>query len=188
VEDAVTISVDQLGLDLGARLGPLLRRAYLLLLPAAYDDATTALGLELAFDLANPRVQEILEELAERVVEIAETTREEIRALVGKAAEEGWSNEELARRLTELGEIRSRARARLIARTESASGYARAQLAAYRDSGVVRGTEWLLGPDPCEVCRPLGGRTVELDGEYAPGVRHPPAHPLCTCDIVATLR
>lgn len=184
----MTIRVDQLGLDLGARLGPLLRRAYLRLLPAAYADASQALGLELAFDLANPRVQDVLEELAGRVRDITATTQADIQRLVGQAADEGWSNEQLAAQIEALGEVASRRRARLIAATESAHGYGAAQQAAWRDSGVVRGSEWLTGPDPCPVCRDLGGRVAALGAEFAPGVRHPPAHPGCTCDQAAALR
>lgn len=180
--------IDQLGLDLGAQLGVVLRRAYLLLLPAAYEDAAAALGIDLAFDLANPRVQEVLDELAERVRSIAETTRDQIRGLVGQAAAEGWSNEQLAQAIEQLGEIESRRRARLVAATEMAHGYSRAALAAYAESGVVQGVEWLLGPEPCELCQSLGKTVVGLDNEFAPGVRHPPAHPGCRCDMIPILR
>jgi len=180
-------TIDQLGLDLGARLGLLLRRAYLLALPAAFADAADVLGVDVAFDVDNPFVQAILSDLATRVRDIAETTREEIRGLVGQAAAEGWSVEQLARAIEGLGEGHSRERARLIALTESAEAYSRGSIAAYRASGVVQGKEWLLGPEPCPICQGLGGQVVDLGEEFARGIAHPPAHPRCTCAIAPVL-
>ncbi|HEU4322116.1 MAG TPA: phage portal protein, partial [Roseiflexaceae bacterium] len=103
--------VEQLGLDLGTQMRQLLTRYYPLLLSQAFADQADALDLELAFDLENTAVQDTLSELAQLVTRVADTTRDEIRALVGRQASEGWSIDELAREIAGLAEIHSRRRA-----------------------------------------------------------------------------
>ncbi len=181
------IDVDQIGLDLGATLGLLLRRFYPLAMAAAYRDAAVTLEIDLAFDLDNPLIQTILQDLADEVVDVAETTRDQIRALVGQAAAEGWSNAQLATALRDLGEVQSRQRARLIAATETAAAYSRGAIAAYEQSGVVGAVEWLTADSPCPICDPLDGTTAPLGGEFAAGIAHPPAHPNCRCALVPVL-
>jgi SPP1 gp7 family putative phage head morphogenesis protein len=169
------------GMDDGAELLRIMQRYWPETFAAAWADVNASLGLDLVFDLENEQVQEILGQLAERIVAVAETTKDEIRSLVGRAAEEGWSTDDLAARIAEHGEIASVNRATLISRTETASAYERGSHLAYVQSGVVSGTEWLLGPDPCPICQELGGKVVPLGAEFAPGVRHAPAHPACRC-------
>lgn len=170
-------------LDDGAQIVALMRRFYPLLLAAAYQDAGDLLGGAVAFDLENERVQEVLGALAGLVVGVAETTRDDIRALVGRAAQEGWDTATLAQAIREAGVTQSRARATLIARTEAASAYSQGALLAYRESGVVTGVEWLTAGDPCPVCDPLDGQVVGLGKAFDGGIAHPPAHPGCRCAI-----
>lgn len=168
-------------LDDGAELLRIMSQYWPQTFAAAWADANAALGIDLVFDLENEQVQEVLGELAKLIVNVAETTKEEIRSLVGQAAENGWSTDELAARIAEHGEIASVNRATLISRTETASAYERGSHLAYVQSGVVSGTEWLLGPDPCPECQLLGGKIVPLGEEFADGVLHAPAHPACRC-------
>lgn len=179
-------TVDQLGLDLGAGLTTLLRRAYTDLLAAAHGDAVDALGFEAAFDVELPEVQEVLDQVAMRARGISETTRAQIQELVGQAAAEGWSNERLAQEILKLGKGLAPLRARLIASTETTHAYSQGQLIAYQRSGVVTGVEWLVAPDDtaCEICKPLGGKVVKLYEEFAPGVIAPPGHPGCRCSLL----
>lgn len=183
----MTITIDQLGLDMGAGLGLLLRRLYVRAIPAAFGDVSAELGMDVAFDFANPRVQDVLDQLAEQVTNITDSTRADIQRLVGRAAEEGWTDEQLAMALEQLADVASRSRARLIARTEAATAYGAAQILAYRESGVVRQKEWLTGPNPCPVCEGLSGARANLDAPFIGNVQHPPAHPGCVCDVVAVL-
>lgn len=182
-----TLDLDAI-LDNGDEIAKLMRPLYVLLLGAAADDAEDALGMDDLFDLDNPFVQEELQNLATMVRRVAETTKDEIRALVGRQAAEGWSADELAAEIEKLGEIRSVSRAQTIARTESAAGYSRGSIAAYRASGVVESTEWLLGPEPCPECDALGGKTAKLGEEFATGISFPPAHPACTCALAPVLK
>lgn len=182
------MDVDQIGLDLGARIGVVLRRYWPLFIRASWEDAAAALALDLAFDLDNPFVQTVLGTLAEEIVRVAETTRDEIRALVGRQAAEGWSTERLAEEIRARGEIASTTRARLIAQTETAAAYSRGSIAAYQVSGVVARVEWLTADSPCPICDPLDGTTVPLGGAWPGGIEAPPAHPGCRCAIAPIVR
>jgi SPP1 gp7 family putative phage head morphogenesis protein len=175
--------VDQLGLDLGRTISTLMRRFYPLLLRQAWADAGEVLELDLTFSLTNPLVQTLLGELAEQVQAVAETTRTQIRDLVGRQAAEGWSVEQLAKEIRQLGEIETPRRAKLIAVTETASAYSRGSIAAYRESGVVQGLRWLTADSPCEICDPLDDTVAPLGEAFAGGVTFPPAHPGCRCAI-----
>lgn len=169
-------------LDEGEELASLLTVRYLQALAIAYGDAGEELEILLAFDVDNPRVQEILDELAHKVRRVAETTRDEIRALVGRQAAEGWSIDRLAEEIEGLAEIHAPRRARTIARTETASAYSRGSLAAYEESGVVTGVQWLTY-DPCPICAPLDRQVAPLGEPFPGGIGFPPAHPSCRCAI-----
>jgi SPP1 gp7 family putative phage head morphogenesis protein len=162
----------------------MMRKEYRDLIVAAWADAAAA-GISVSFDLDNPFVQTVLTRLAKQIRNVAETTKEDIRRLVGQQAENGWSVEELKQRILEKGEIASVSRAETIARTETAAAYSQGSIAAYKASGVVRGLEWLTAEDEltCEICEPLNGKRVDLDNSFADGVDFPPAHPACRCAI-----
>jgi hypothetical protein len=170
-------------LDDGDHIARILAPFYEQLAELAYQDADDEVGIESAFNLENPYIQTILDKLAKDVRGVAETTRDEIRALVGRQAEEGWSIDELADQIREAGVTRSEARATAIARTETAKGYTQGSIAAWQTSGVVAGARWLLGPDSCDVCQAFGDTAVELGGEFADGITGPPAHTNCTCAL-----
>lgn len=173
-------------LDDGDAVEELMRRFYPLVVESAFGDASLA-GIPVAFDLEMVEVQAVLGRLAKDVRRVAETTREDIRRLVGQQAENGWSVDELAQHILDTGEIASESRATAIARTETAAGYSQGSLVAWRVSGVVDRKEWLLGSDPCPICQELGGKVVGLDDEFTDGVDAPPAHTNCTCAVSPVL-
>lgn len=174
----------QLPIDFGDEAAALFNRFYPLLLQNAWQDAVDILGVELAFDLDNPFVQGVLQELAEQVVAIVETTRDEIRVLVGRQAAEGWSINQLADEIAQLAETHAPRRAKMIARTETATAYTRGSLLAYEESGVVARLEWLLGPESCEICQEIAAQTPTIAlGETFHDGAMVPAHPGCTCAI-----
>lgn len=179
------IDPEQLELDFGDEIARLMRRFYPLLISRAFGDASGVLGLDLAYDLDNPFVQEVLDRLAKRVRGVADTTRDDIRRLVGQGAEEGWSADDLAAAIRAAGDVASVSRSQAIARTEYASAYSQGSLLAYEESGVVTQVEWLAGPDECEdVCAPLNGKRVPLGEAFGDGIDFPPAHPNCRCALV----
>lgn len=177
-------------LDDGAELEKLARRFYPLLLERAFGDAGRQVGIGIAFDLANDAVQLVLDELAQQVRRVAETTRADVQALVGRQAAEGWSVAELAAEIARLGEVASTTRAEVIARTETAAAYSRGSLLAYEQSGVVSHVEWLTAEDEltCPVCAPLNGVRAKLGAPFPGGIYFPPAHPNCRCALSPVVR
>jgi hypothetical protein len=165
-----------------------MRRWYPQLLENAFGDASTTTGVDIAFDLSNPRVQDVLDELLTKVMGVADTTVEEARALIGRQADEGWSTEELARQLREIGVTRSKARSVLIAHSETTRSYSLGSQLAWVESGVVSGQEWLVTENSCPICSPLAGKVVGLDEEFAPGIRVPgDSHPGCRCALAPSV-
>ena len=161
-------------LDDGSTLATLMRGLYARLLEAAFADAAAS-GIGVAWDLANPYVQDVLDALAEQVRGVAETTRDEIRALVA--------------RQDQLAKVRSATRAAVIARTETARAYALGSLAAWQVSGEVAASEWLTAGDEleCPICAPLNGQQANLGRPFAGGLYFPPAHPNCRCALLPVL-
>lgn len=166
----------------------ILKPYWIELLRIAWNDAGKTTGVVLgAFSVQNVAVQLVLKELAKRVKDIDETTRDEIRAVIGRQASEGLSVAEVRDILLDMEATRSKTRAEAIAQTETADAYERGSHLYYKETGHVSGTEWLLGPEPCELCAPLGGKVVALGDEFADGVLHPPYHPRCTCATAPVL-
>jgi SPP1 gp7 family putative phage head morphogenesis protein len=177
---------EQMRLAWGDEWASVMERFYPLLVEKAFGDAGIALGMSLAFTLDNPLIQEILGELAQQVRGVADTTIDEIQALVGRQAAEGWSVDQLAAEIGKLAEIRSTERARVIAVTETASAYSRGSIAAYQQSGVVDRLTWLT-TDPCEICQENNEKIVPMGEAFPSGHTFPPAHPNCRCAISPVL-
>ena len=102
-------------------------------------------------------------------------------------------------------ERQTKRRALTIARTEAQRASRRAEVEAWKASGVVTGKTWLLAPDPCEFCEAASdafsknavgidqpfyeqgseiqgkdGGTIVADYEAIDG---PPLHPNCRCSL-----
>jgi hypothetical protein len=124
---------------------------------------------------------------AELVTQIDGTTRDGLAALVAKAEEEGWTNDQLSEAIGEFSGFDD-ARCDLIATTETAFADVAGNLAGWQESGVVEGKKWLLAQDEfCDDCAEMDGKSVGLDetfdfdGEEIDG---PPGHPRCRCDLL----
>lgn len=167
---------------------PLLKPFWIELLRHAWDDGTDTVGVVVGvFSLENTAVKLVLKELASRVVGIDATLQEAIQGVMGRMASEGLSVADARNLLLDMAVTQSPTRAELIALTESAHAYSAGSLVYYKETGQVSGTEWLLGPEPCALCEPLGGKVVPLGEEFADGVMHPPYHPRCTCAVAPIL-
>lgn len=144
------------------------------IMPEAVLDAASTTGVALTFSLDWPDIDDALIATGERIVGISETTRARITAILKQALELGEHPFEAAERLrTDFGF--SRARARVIARTEMAEAYASATLGAYREAGVER-VRVYDGTDIDEPCRAVNGTVQTLDWYRANRL----AHPNCT--------
>lgn len=160
-------------LDSGDTIASLMRPFHQALIEDAFLDAQDA-GVDADFSLDNVYVQTVLDQLAKQVRGVAETTKDEIRALVSRQAAEGWSTEELAKQIRAKGDIASRSRALTIARTESGHGYNLGAVASYRAGGVTH-VDVLDGDDDAICAAANGARWTLEEAE-----QNPLGHPNCT--------
>lgn len=118
---------------------------------------------------------------------ITEATRDLVRDTVTQAFTDGWSRDTLAERLQDAYAF-SDQRADLIARTEISNAQIQGSLTGWRASGVVTQKQWILGSehdrdDECDAA--AGDGPVPLEATFSSGDDAPPAHPNCTCDLIA---
>lgn len=135
-----------------------------------------------AWRLANLQAARWAEDWAAQLVRaITESTRQQIRDLVGRAIREGWSTEELAQAIEARG-IFSRHRAQLIAITETTRSFAVANAIAWQAARVER-ARWYTAADDrvCPICESRAGKSVPLLPSGSFDSPLPPAHPGCRC-------
>ena len=143
--------------------------------------------LEALLSQANARaVAYAAQRAGELVTEIDETTRADIRELVGKGVEEGWTNDEFSANLSESFTFDG-ARSDMIARTETAFAENRGTIEGWKASGLVEGKQWLADDEACDDCAELDGEEVGIDEDFSSGDDGPPAHPNCECTLIAVL-
>ena len=121
--------------------------------------------------------------------QITESTREYLRADATQAIEEGWSTDKLKAELKDNYAFPD-ARAEMISRTEIARADVEGNMAAYRQSGIVVGKQWILGSeydDNDECLENAEAGVIPLDAAFPSGDDAPPAHPHCLCDVVPVL-
>jgi hypothetical protein len=137
------------------------------------------------------------------------------REILGEGVANGETVPQLADRVKEWAkaegdaERQTKRRALTIARTESQRASRRAEVEAWKASGVVTGKTWLLAPDPCEFCEAaseaFSNNAVDIDGSfYEQGseiqgkdggtmvadyesIDGPPLHPNCRCSLMPKL-
>ena len=121
--------------------------------------------------------------------QITEGTREMIRAQVVEAMRNGDSVQELAGRLKESHAF-SNARARTIARTETAMADGMGNLIGWEETGLVAGKQWLTAEDDkvSEICNTNGDMgVIGLHEHFAHGSLTIPGHPNCRCTVIPVL-
>jgi hypothetical protein len=111
----------------------------------------------------------------------------ELRALVVQAVQEGWSGRQLGLELEKAWGI-GRSLADVVGHTEVASAQENGTLIGWRESGVVRAKQWLLGndhkvADACDQNATAG--EVPIEQPFPSGVMVPPAHLGCSCCVIA---
>ena len=184
------LNLDDMGVDVNgelvtAMLAAFKRAAALGLTQASFPTSDEIVALldehALAFSLARG---------AELVTAINATTRTLLQTLVANAIEQGQSVSMLQAAIRAAGAF-SASRAETIARTELAFAHVQGNLAGWRASGVVAGKRWLLADthpesDECDEAADAG--SVDLEAEFLPGIKAPPAHPNCLCDLLPVLK
>lgn len=151
----------------------------------------------------NARYQKYVER---RTAKMATNFNDETLAKLNKTLAEGIQAgenlEKLRKRIDVVYEGAEKYRTLRVARTETLNASNEATNEAYRQTGYVKGKEWYVNPDACELCSPFEGKTIGLDDTYvkegesyedANGETHensyddidsPPLHPNCRCTIL----
>jgi len=147
------------------------------------------LGLEIAFDIQNPKVQEwILNRVFHFSFQVNDATLESLRSTLVEAINLGESVREIAGRVNEVFNFAQDYRAVRIARTEIMEAANKGALEAYRQSGVVQKKEWVAQPDACPVCEENeNDGAISLDATFSSGDSHPTVHPNCECTIAPVI-
>lgn len=148
------------------------------------------LDVGIAFDLANPRVQDWLRKYSiEFSKNMAAADADKIKRQLMEGLEAGETIPELMSRIKDEFRTWEWNRAEVVARTESSRANNRAAQEAYEQSGVVEEKQWMTAPDCCEICNDLDGMVVGLkedffEADYESG-EGPPRHPNCRCTVTA---
>jgi hypothetical protein len=127
------------------------------------------------------------EQSATLVSNITKSTRKMIRDTIADGLEENIGLDEIIKNLTDGGAF-SEDRADLIARTEITDANSESALDGYKaardGAGVDARKEWILGPNPCEICQEnADAGPIDLDEAFPSGDDAPSAHPWCECAL-----
>lgn len=125
----------------------------------------------------------------ELIKDLAGTTEDDMRDLLARAVEEGYSPGELQDAVERAGSF-GEARAETIARTELAFAHVQGNVAGWKASGLVVRKRSILGDlhdveDICDETADAG--VVDMDEDFVEGYDFPPYHPNCVCDIEPVL-
>ena len=159
--------------------------------------AEIRLGLELSFSLKNPRAVAYLKAHgAELVAGVNETTKAEIRTLLARATDRGWSYNRLAEALIDryeefaVGRPQEHidSRAHLVAVTETGQAYAEGNWIVAQDlraGGLEMEKHWSTMRDDrvSDGCRANEAQGwIPADQPHLSGHMHPLRFPGCRCD------
>jgi SPP1 gp7 family putative phage head morphogenesis protein len=131
-----------------------------------------------------------LVENPDSIFAISDTTRDDIKAAVADAIENGTPAADLADTISDMGAF-SDARAMMIARTELIAANNKGHMSAFRNSGVVQYKAWSTAGDDDvdeEICQANEDEgPIPLDDDFGSGDSEPPGHPNCRCTLVAVV-
>ena len=157
------------------------------------------LGVDINFDLDNPRAKAYLEEYGAKLVAgVNETTKGYIQTLMVQAAEEGWSYQKTAQELMArfdefaigMPQAHIDSRAHLIAVTEIGNAYSEGNLQIAMDlkaAGLTVEKFWStvgdgLVSDGCKENEAAGW--IGIDEMFPSGDQRPLRFPGCRCDLL----
>jgi SPP1 gp7 family putative phage head morphogenesis protein len=147
------------------------------------ESAINELGIEVAWNIDNPRVDKwIQEELGSKIQGINDTTLENLKGTLQDGIDLGEGVDDLAKRVRETYEDAKGYRAETIARTETISAFTEGNRQLYQESGVKQ-LQFYTATDErvCEECYSKHGNKYGI--EEAQGII--PVHPQCRCTWVA---
>ena len=171
MEDKIFIELSlPLFTDIAERRGK--RAAELIGSEFVVDDATNKIIKKKSFEFAD---------------KVNSTTRKKLKVALAEGIANGEGVDKLSERVSELFKEREKWETVRIARTEVADISGRAQVEAYKQSGVVKKKEWLISASACSICAPLSGEIVDVDKTFPGGYYCEPVHPNCTCTTIPVI-
>lgn len=168
-----------------AELERIVMRSYIEIIQASWDYFNASLGVEVAFDLADPAVTAILAQAGTRVKDIDTTTLQALRDALQHGSDEGWSIDHLVRGdpannipgIRDLVQQTYKGRAKTIARTELGNAQNGAAIGRYAAAGVDKVFVMDNGlDDDDEPCQQVNGTVQTLRWAN----ENPLEHPNCT--------
>jgi hypothetical protein len=121
---------------------------------------------------------------------ISDTTRKELQKTIAQALDEGWTPNQLEAVINASFPF-SVERANLIAHTELMAAQSLGTYTFWIAEASVQTVEWATSGEEntCIICLGFEAQgEVPLGHEFAPGIRHPLAHPRCDCSLRAKKR
>lgn len=148
--------------------------------------ALSQVGVNIGFDLSNPRAKDWLEKNAlEHATSINDTVKDQVKQRIVSGVEQGLSANDLADSISEFFDKQGGWRALRMARTEVIGGYSGGSLEGYKQSEVVKMKRWLTAGGVDDVCGDNEAQGVlRLEDAFASGDDAPPAHPNCKCVLI----
>jgi SPP1 gp7 family putative phage head morphogenesis protein len=173
---------------LAGLIHPVILRAYHAGLINGNDLLLALFDIVVDLDISNDLVAAAAKQYSFTVAgQIHETTQNYLQETVSSWIASGEPLADLERSLVQSGYF-SADRANRIAVTSITEVFADANIAAWKQSGMVSGKRWNTAQDDlvCPICEPLAGMVVALDangftteGDF--GLWAPPAHVRCRC-------
>lgn len=108
-----------------------------------FAEVAADLGVDVAFDVTNPHVKEMIENGFNRIVGINDKSYESVKAIIKDGYERGASINEIKKDLTSTFSQFSKTRAKTIAQNEVGSYVNGGSLEAAKASGVVKTKQWV---------------------------------------------
>lgn len=135
----------------------------------AIADVNMLIGSDAIWEVGNPEVAKVWEQLGDRIVGISETTRIDVTRIINESLAEGVTLPELSTRIEHLFEETYNGRALAIARTETQAAYNLASASAYMQTGEVDEVELHDNPNHIEEYGASDGLTcAQRDGLIVP--------------------
>jgi hypothetical protein len=126
------------------------------------------IGIEGAFDVTLPEVDAWVQGYTYKfAAKVSASLADKLRGHMSEGLLNGEMITQLRDRVREVfGPDQRQQYSEMVARTESARAQSMGQIEAWKQSGVVSGTEWSASPDCCEWCAEMDGRMVNLGETY----------------------
>ena len=150
-------------------LARVLNRFYMANGEAAFEATAGLTGTDSVWQISNPRIAKLMQQLGLRIVAINESTRVMVQQIVTDGLLDGQTYREIAEAIAQHVEQTYAGRAMTIARTESITSYGKASVLSYAESGVVEQVEFMDNPDHTEDYGASDGLScAERDGLVVP--------------------